>query len=426
MLFDYFSEHDFVVEKTRFRFADATYEGKGFLHWTPKEGWRLDLLVERHGPSVKKYEIPALRIVTSSSYISLPMQLQGGFRAVAPNVVLDDYLGLGIIDQNRLSLQLDSVVLIMRHDEDREMKAAGTALLAVNRMPTFEGKLEKEERIDGVRISESQSVYGFRHDSPEISLVGASDSASGEALRIGWYMKSGEAHLQDAWSFADAITDSLAVLSGESVRLLAREVFGHGVHRVELRRQFKVFRLDLLSLFPSDRLPTDAIMRLTGFFHKKGHHPDLCRRIFAQMVEASQQNTNAARELLCATVLEAVIRRLYGIPFKKKLSHKDYLKRLMRDYFSPSWEEPCQRILSAFNNLRQRNAHPDWLATSQGSESPEMLCAATDDMILLSRFYGYVILALAGFRHLQPRFPEPCANWGPIVTDEPDESANEV
>ncbi|MCX5682173.1 MAG: hypothetical protein NT049_00590, partial [Planctomycetota bacterium] len=104
MLFEYSSEHDFVVEKTRFWFADAAYDGQGFLHWTPKEGWRLDLLVERKGPSLKKYEIPALRIVTGSSYSSLPMRLQGGFRAVAPNVVLDDYPG--IISENRLSLQL--------------------------------------------------------------------------------------------------------------------------------------------------------------------------------------------------------------------------------------------------------------------------------------------------------------------------------
>jgi hypothetical protein len=425
MLFEYFSEHDFVVEKTRFWFAGATYGGKGFLHWTPKEGWRLDLLVQRHGPSLKKYEIPALRIVTRSSYVSLPMRLQGGFRAVAPNIVLDDYLG--IIDHNRLSLQLASVVLITRNEAYREMKPTGTALLAVNQMPIFEGKLEKEERVDGVKISESQSVYGFRHDSSEISLVGSSDSASGEALRIGWDMESEKAHVQDAWSFADAIKDSLAVLSGQSVQLLAREVCGLGVRRVELRRKFQVSRLGLLSLFPpSGRLPTDAIMRLTAFFQNKGHHTDLCRRIFGQMVEASQQNTLAARELLCATILEAFIRMLYGIPFKKKLSHKQYLKRLMQDYFSPSWEVPCQRILSAFNNLRQRNAHPDWLATSQGSESREMLCAATDDMIMLSRFYGYVILALAGFRPLEPRFPRPCANWGPIMTHGQDESANEV
>lgn len=38
--------------------------------------------------------------------------------------------------------------------------------------------------------------------------------------------------------------------------------------------------------------------------------------------------------------------------------------------------------------------------------------------ILLSRFYGYMILALAGFKDLEPKFPIPFNKWGAIMTME--------
>ncbi len=37
--------------------------------------------------------------------------------------------------------------------------------------------------------------------------------------------------------------------------------------------------------------------------------------------------------------------------------------------------------------------------------SEKKLTESLNDMILLSRFYGYMILALAGFDNLKPEFP---------------------
>jgi hypothetical protein len=55
--------------------------------------------------------------------------------------------------------------------------------------------------------------------------------------------------------------------------------------------------------------------------------------------------------------------------------------------------------------LRHRNAHPDWLTTPNGVLSKEELKESTKDLIFLSRFYGYMILALAGFKEVEPLFP---------------------
>lgn len=66
--------------------------------------------------------------------------------------------------------------------------------------------------------------------------------------------------------------------------------------------------------------------------------------------------------------------------------------------------------------MRHRNAHPDWLSTIGGACSREEIEKATNDAIFLSRFYGYMIMALANFRVSQPLFPKPLADWNPIMT----------
>jgi antitoxin ParD1/3/4 len=72
--------------------------------------------------------------------------------------------------------------------------------------------------------------------------------------------------------------------------------------------------------------------------------------------------------------------------------------------------------MKAHTYLRDRNAHPDWLFSQGGSLSEAEQVQSLDSMILLSRFYGYMILALAGFKNLDPIFPPPHETWGAAAT----------
>jgi hypothetical protein len=76
-------------------------------------------------------------------------------------------------------------------------------------------------------------------------------------------------------------------------------------------------------------------------------------------------------------------------------------------------------VLRDFGHLRHRSAHPDWLFTQGGALSDEEMKKSVDCMIFLSRFYGYMILALAGFQDLEPRFPKPHAQWPTPLTITP-------
>jgi antitoxin ParD1/3/4 len=72
--------------------------------------------------------------------------------------------------------------------------------------------------------------------------------------------------------------------------------------------------------------------------------------------------------------------------------------------------------MKAHTYLRDRNAHPDWLFSQGGSLSEAEQVQSLDNMLLLSRFYGYMILALAGFKNLEPIFPPPHKTSGAAAT----------
>ena len=83
---------------------------------------------------------------------------------------------------------------------------------------------------------------------------------------------------------------------------------------------------------------------------------------------------------------------------------------------SEAWENPCKEVLTAYRQLRHRNAHPDWLTTSDGGESEPAMEKSLDAMIRLAWFYGYMILALAKFEDLRPEFPGPHRDWPALMT----------
>jgi hypothetical protein len=60
----------------------------------------------------------------------------------------------------------------------------------------------------------------------------------------------------------------------------------------------------------------EAFLQLVVFFLKGGLHAETSWKIFCQMADASRQETTQGKELLLATILEAVFRTIYNRPFK--------------------------------------------------------------------------------------------------------------
>ena len=98
------------------------------------------------------------------------------------------------------------------------------------------------------------------------------------------------------------------------------------------------------------------------------------------------------------------------------------MKQFQSEYLSgehdSKWKKKIEDVFKAYERLRHRHAHPDWITAQGGMLSDSEIEQSINDMILLSRFYGYMILAISGIKDLEPKFPVHFSNWGPIMTME--------
>jgi hypothetical protein len=83
-----------------------------------------------------------------------------------------------------------------------------------------------------------------------------------------------------------------------------------------------------------------------------------------EMADASRQKNTQAKELLLATILEAIFRTIYNRPFQEgksdpPRSKKFEMERFRKEFFSDKWTNHCSKALELHSKLRHRNAHPD-------------------------------------------------------------------
>ena len=210
------------------------------------------------------------------------------------------------------------------------------------------------------------------------------------------------------------------MLMGETVVLLQRELYRGTQILQEVNKPRDVHSLNLFHLFDDDSLDKNVFIKLSEYLARDDPNARVCRAIFEQLADASRQRSLQGNEYLISTVVDAALRTMDREPFRVN----DYsswdpdtsIKRFRQNYLSDKWISACEKVMQARKRLRHRNAHPDWLYTERGALSDEQLAISLDDRILISRFCGYMILALAGFNDLEPVFPRPHKEWGaPLV-----------
>ena len=232
---------------------------------------------------------------------------------------------------------------------------------------------------------------------------------------LSWALPKKAASKTDAWRWAEAARQALSIVFAQTIWPV--RVFGsRGPTEItELRVKKEIhtlvhFHRPLTEGDPPGqwKFNREAFIQLTRFFVTGTPHTATCWSVFHRLAEASRQETWEARELLAATTLEAVLRTLDNRPFKSgdhTWKIKQSLESFRRAYLSPGWVSVCDKALRVRDRLRHRNAHPDWLTHPGGSFSKPEWCQSIEDLTFLSRFYGYMILAIAGFKNLQPQFP---------------------
>jgi len=423
---EYFSQHDYLAGRVTVHYLGGCYRGRGILKWTPEKGFHLEAFVDREGPPLaNRLEFYRPEPAQESDYHSIRMVPQGMLWAVTPKFPLVDRLDL--VQDKHLSINLASVTFCTEYDPPLGSVSCGRAVYRIGKSLLFGDKAVTEMRIGDKKFMESHESALLRIDDiMHIYGIFLPKSQEGQSrdLEVTWAFIKPAPNRGIYWHWPEAFGQALSILSGCTVHLLWREMRRSARKYTQYRRSRDVDHLGHLApLGSAISVNKDALLNLVDFLADGSQYAEYCLRIFYQLVEASRQASWQATELLCSTILEAALRSLDNHAFRKgdySWNIKASLEQFRKQFLSDTWREACDRVLVARQRLRHRNAHPDWLTRPGGALSPKEQVDSLDDMIYLTRFYGYMILAMAGFKNLEPRFPAPIAQWGPGMIRETD------
>jgi hypothetical protein len=418
-MIDYFKKTEYVLERLCFDYLGSRYQGRGIMFWKPDEGFHIEAFLEKPTtPPPETIEFGKVGIIPQRNICSIRMRPQGFDWAIAPNVSLIDRYD--VLSQKRLSIKLAHVIFFSNSWEIRNQDSHwyGSALYETKSQLNLSDVVRSEVRINDQVSEWSEKTSGIWYeDDKNHRIIGR--MIDERHLQLRWALPKSLWSKADSWQWSKAAQDALSICFGQNLGLLQRQVKRGSQTYVEMRKRTEINSLGLLSLFRQQYyLDKNFFIKFIEFLIRDEPHARICRNTFKQMLEASRQQTWQAEELLLSTILEAALRSIDKHPFQPKDDSWKIdaaLKRFREKYLSKDWKKYCQEALNIHRELRHRNAHPDWLFSQGGYLSEEQLEKSLDDMIFLSRFYGYMILALAGFKDLEPIFPKPHKDRQPLM-----------
>jgi len=417
---DYFKEAKYILEILYFHYRGNRYQGHGIMAWNPDEGFHIEAFLDKQGKTLSKIELGKVGITPKSNICSIRMRPQGYDWAIAPNIIISDSNELDIL-HNRLSIDFERVIFCESIPPSSDnLLWIGSALYETKSNLSLSDTVHTEVRINEQPIGKTWGASGILYeDNRQQKVIG--HLVDKKQLKLYWKLPKSHWSKTESWRWSEAIQDALSIWYGETIWLLQREVSRSSKKFTEQRQKVKLDSLGPFSPFGEQPLNKQAFIGLAEFFARNCSNTEICRRIFWQMVEASRQQSWQASELLLSTILEAALRSIDERPFKPKKDNSWNVGKGLENFFnqyllSEEWSDIRKQVMKAHTYLRDRNAHPDWLFSQGGSSSEAEQVQSLDSMILLSRFYGYMILALAGFNNLEPIFPPPHETWGAAAT----------
>lgn len=410
----YFQETRYELQQISFGFLGGRYAGDGIMYWKPEDGFTIEARVDRHGPPPPgAIELRSLSVPKDADYSIIRMRLSTGAWAMT-RVYLNRLFSL-----HSKWFSVPSARMIFYQPNPWEKPSDfrhGSALYAGSDKISLPYMLEREVRLQDEILEKRYDRKGIVHATEAgLRLLGKVSDDS-KTVSFHWRLPKSEWNRTENWRWATATKDALGILSQQTVELLMCEVaFGPRI-RIDMRQFRKGHDLDICAPFRDDFVDAERLAALASFLGKGGEKAEICRRIIWQLSSAAQQKTWESKELLVGTILESVLRTLYSISYKKSFQIEQCLDQFRQEYLTDLWIPWCSKALVARKLLRQRNAHQEWISCAGGSHSHEEMVKSIDAIILLSHFCGQMILALAGFQNLEPRFPLPHEQWRPMST----------
>jgi hypothetical protein len=416
-MIDHVRPAEYVLDRVGFTHSANEYSGRGLLTWDPEKGIHIQAFLDQSVPQGSPFApVGVVEVEDTTDARRIRMAGRSFGHAIAPNVFPHDLQGC--LHEGRLSIRPERVIFFQRFPAlaaRREVPEAwsGSAVLVTKRDLEFPDNLKTETTLNGQTV-ECRNRGGLCFEEGDgFSVWGRKTSE--DLFTLSWALPKTASSKMDAWRWAEAARRALSILFAQTLWPI-RVAVTRGVTEItELRPRRQVHTLNHFHRPLTDFGPPDqwkfnrtTFVHLTRFFASSNPHAEICWAIFLRLAEASRQETWQSRELLAATTLEAALRTLDNHAFKpgdNSWKIKQSVESFRRTYLDASWGKACQKALQVRDRLRHRNAHPDWITHPGGSFSKPEMRQSVDDLTFLSRFYGYMILALARLKSFQPKFP---------------------
>ncbi|NJL99924.1 MAG: hypothetical protein HC924_14510 [Synechococcaceae cyanobacterium SM2_3_2] len=411
---EYFQGRKYILDDLWFDLDGIRHRGHGIMTWDPKVGFHIDAFLDK-GNQPQTIELRAKHLVEKEDLVNIRLMPRGLDWAIAPNTLIFDRFQL----QNSQLLSVSTHSLITC---ESSLAAVDETLWKGAALYKTGGGIKlpdamRNDTIAGDELLLRQSQSGIRYKD-ETKFEITARYIDQNHLLVCWKVPKSSFDKARAWKLSEAIQDVLSILYGQTIWLMYREMEREGYKTTEIIKNRAVSKLGVFSLFGSHPgFKRQVIVQMIQVFVDENLQTEICRNMFRQVVESCQQKTWQAQELLISTILEAALRTLDNRPTSDdKYQVSGGTSRFRTNYLNKDWKERCNEASKVFSRLRNRNAHPDWLTSPGGGRSKEEQEKSFNDMVFLCRFYGYMILALSGFRDLNPDFPLPYEQRQPLVS----------
>lgn len=414
-------ESTLVFDRVQVDYEGCTYTGQGVARWHPEQGLSLDgIMRPRKGKLPQEVAIGLPRFSDQTMKRTIRFRTLGRDRGVIfLRGPLRDQLGL--LHAGHLNVISSRFIHWTRDVGSLPERANGRLLFEGKPAALLPDCVRSEVHVNGRKLGDSAS-RGLDADIDGYEVVVKTDE-KGE-YSIWWHLpKEVPTHLRIGdWPRALAL--AWQFVNSESVWPLASEIRDGRRRVTAVARRSEVQRLGHLGLRdPTTHVTGATLIAVARLFASRRSESHVAQLLLEQCFDAVETSSLQAAMLLLGSALEATLRTLYDHPFKErkkedKFRAKRCLKRLWKDYFAfaDDWQPVMPVVEGAFERVRHRAAHPDWVRSFGGALSPKQTEATFNDLVLISRFYGYLILAMAGIQDIKPRFPVPVAKWGPMMT----------
>ena len=415
---NYFNKHNFVIKDAKLNYQNHLFDGHGFMEWNPDHGFDLKLFVESNTykqPKSEKYS--GSKIIKKNERSNIHLFLDFYKKAIIPSAYLPKSLTFAI--DSTLQFRFHRLVLLQELFYPDKDFWSGNALYRISEgMHKFPETINKSETLNETFIiSRGTKHHGVSFQNEVIEIKGW--KINEEYFNVLFKLSKNHYSKKFALNFPCGLQSALTFMLGEEVRRLKTSVDCTNISVINIFKKFEVNRLrnyqtlKTFDKFTGELLANLALFLTKGYIdHEKFVESFVSKLIISQLIEAENQQSYAAQELLTATILEAALRTLYGVPFLEGEKSKFDVDYHLKNQFIPqyadgkTWRDTRKAVIKAFKRMRHRNAHPDWLIKDDSIYSDDRISDTYLDLRIMIKFYQQMILLMAGVEDVEPKLPK--------------------